>query len=259
MRIRYGAAPIAASLILIGTVTASAAPTFADGNHTRPSAVVQLASSPQGPVLVTGPGATAGAGMALYEFSGDAFPAPEPPQAVLQFNCTATNTTTRFTTGTGGVPCTTPWPPLMATGALVAGRGVSQAGLSTATAGSGFTPGQVEYFGHPLYTFVKDTPGTFSGENVAAFGGLFWLVRATAGLTPAWPRWAPKYRPQGPPSPRRRRRGSGRCTCSRSIPRAPHPAPRGPVLARRHYLHRSLQCCLAPIADYGATRCRARR
>jgi predicted lipoprotein with Yx(FWY)xxD motif len=186
MRTRFTAAPIAVSLILIGTVTASAAPSFADGNHARPSPVVQIASSPQGPVLVTGAGATAGAGMALYEFSGDAFPAPEPPVAALQFNCTASNTTTRFTTGTGGVPCTTPWPPLMATGALVAGRGVSQAGLSTATAGSGFTPGQVEYFGHPLYTFVKDTPGTFSGENVAAFGGLFWLVsrdgRPNAGV-----------------------------------------------------------------------------
>src|ERR1700722_20431993 len=103
MRTRFTAAPIAVSLILIGTVTASAAPSFADGNHARPSPVVQIASSPQGPVLVTGAGATAGAGMALYEFSGDAFPAPEPPVAALQFNCTASNTTTRFTTGTGGV------------------------------------------------------------------------------------------------------------------------------------------------------------
>ncbi|HTT92898.1 MAG TPA: hypothetical protein VMF65_25310 [Acidimicrobiales bacterium] len=178
MRIRYSLGPVFAAAVMVASVTASAAPTFADGGQSPPSgpAVVQLAYSPQGPVLVTGAGARAGAGLALYEFSGDAFPAPEPPGAVLQFNCTASNTTTRFTTGTGGTPCTTPWPPLMATGALVAGRGVRQDGLSTATAGSGFTPGQVEYFGHPLYTFIKDTPGTFSGENVGAFGGLFWLV-----------------------------------------------------------------------------------
>ncbi len=127
---------------------------------------------------MTAPGAKAGAGLALYEFSGDAFPAPEPPTPVLQFNCTATNTVERFASppGTGGTGCTTPWPPLMATGALVAGPGAIQAGLSIASASSGFTPGPVEYFGHPLYTFVKDTPGTFSGENVAVFGGLFWLV-----------------------------------------------------------------------------------
>ncbi len=178
MRIRHGVGPIVAALILVGTVTASPTPTFADGGRSGPSgpAVVMLAHSPQGLVLVTGPGAGKGAGLAVYEFSGDAYPPPEPPVPALQFNCTASNTTTRFTTGTGGTPCTTPWPPLTATATPVAGPGVSQAGLSIAGAGSGFTPGQVEYYGHPLYTFVKDTPGTFNGENVAAFGGLFWLV-----------------------------------------------------------------------------------
>ena len=176
MRIRYGVGPLVAALLTAGAVTASAAPTLAAGRSpSSAAAVVQLASSPVGRVLVTGTGATSGAGMALYEFSGDAFPAPEPPPALLQFNCTASNTTTRFTSGSGGVACTTAWPPLMATGALVAGRGVSQNGLSVASAGSGFTPGQVEYFGHPLYTFVKDTPGTFNGEDIAAFGGIFWL------------------------------------------------------------------------------------
>jgi predicted lipoprotein with Yx(FWY)xxD motif len=188
MRSRNGVGPLVAALLVAGTVTASATPTFAGERPQGLSvpATVQLAASPEGRVLVTGPGATAGAGLALYEFSGDAFPAPEPPVPLLQFNCTASNTTTRFTTGTGGVPCTTPWPPLMATGALAAGRGVSQDGLSVATAGSGFTPGQVEYFGHPLYTFVKDTAGTFNGEDVAAFGGIFWLTsrdgRPNAGV-----------------------------------------------------------------------------
>ena len=177
MRIRYGVGPVLAALLTAGAVTASAAPTLAAGSSPpSAAAVVQLASSPVGRVLVTGSGATSGAGLALYEFSGDAFPAPEPPTALLQFNCTASNTTTRFTSGSGGVACTTAWPPLMATGALVAGRGVSRNGLTVASAGSGFTPGQVEYFGHPLYTFVKDTPGTFNGEDIAAFGGIFWLV-----------------------------------------------------------------------------------
>ncbi len=194
MRTRYRVGSVVAALVMVGTVTAWATPTIAGGSQVQradhfyppPSGppTVALASSPEGLVLVTGagatmpPGATTNAGFALYEFSGDAFPPGQiPPVPVLQFNCTASNTTTRFTTGApGGTPCTKPWPPLMANGPLVAGRGVSQAGLSIATSSSGFTPGQVLYFGHPLYTFVKDTPGTFVGENVAAFGGLFWLA-----------------------------------------------------------------------------------
>jgi predicted lipoprotein with Yx(FWY)xxD motif len=110
-------------------------------------------------------------------FSGDSFPTAGMVSPLLQFHCTAANTTTRFSTGKGGIGCTTPWPPLMSSGALLAGPGVSQAGLSTAGATSGFTPGQVEYFGHPLYTFVRDkAPGEFTGEDVSAFGGIFWLV-----------------------------------------------------------------------------------
>ena len=223
MRIRYGVGPVVAALLTAGAVTASAAPTLAAGRSpSSAAAVVQLASSPVGRVLVTGSGATSGAGLALYEFSGDAFPPPEPPPALLQFNCTASNTTTRFTSGSGGVACTTIWPPLMATGALVAGRGVNQNGLSVASAGSGFTPGQVEYFGHPLYTFVKDTPGTFNGEDIAAFGGIFWLVSHATGFpTQVQPKWAPKYHRPGPLYPPRLPREAGLCTCSRSIPPAP--------------------------------------
>ena len=194
MRTRYRVGSVVAALVMVGTGTAWATPTLAGGSqvqradHFNPPQsgppTVELASSPEGPVLVTGPGATTPPGattnadFALYEFSGDAFPPAQiPPVPLLQFNCTSSNTTTRFTTGApGGTACTKAWPPLMASGTPVAGRGVSQADLSVATSSSGFTPGQVLYFGHPLYTFVRDTPGTFVGENVAAFGGLFWLA-----------------------------------------------------------------------------------
>ncbi len=191
MSTRSRSGPIVAALAVAASVVAWASPSFADGiGHGRYPAqaglpVVQVAQSPEGPVLVTGPGATVGAGWALYEFSGDAFTAPEPATPVLQFQCTASNTTTRFSTGTGGVGCTTPWPPLMTTGNLVAGPGVQQSGLSTVGAGSGYTQGQIEYFGHPLYTFVKDSPGTFNGENFAVFGGVFWLVSPRGGVPDA--------------------------------------------------------------------------
>ena len=181
MRTRHRLGPVVVALVMVSTVMAGVTPAFADpGPSQAPpfsNAVVEVVHSPEGSVLVTGPGATIGAGRALYEFSGDAFPSPEPPPAVFQFHCTASNTSARFTTGIGGTPCTTPWPPLMASGPLAAGPPASQADLSTSAAGSGFTTGQVEYFGHPLYTFVGDTmAGEFNGENVAAFGGIFWLV-----------------------------------------------------------------------------------
>ncbi len=188
MRIQRGRSHLvlaAAGLLMIATVMASPSPALGGGRGSASprsgSSVVEVVTSPEGRVLVTGPGASVGAGMALYEFSGDAFSPQPPAPAVLQFHCTATNTTTRFSTGMGGTPCTTPWPPLMASGALVAGPGVRETGLSRAVAGSGFTTGQVEYFGHPLYTFFKDTPGTFNGEGVAAFGGIFWLVSPRDG------------------------------------------------------------------------------
>ena len=231
-----------AALLVAGTVTASATPTFAGERPQGPSvpATVQLATSPEGRVLVTGPGATAGAGLALYEFSGDAFPAPEPPVPLLQFNCTASNTTTRFTTGTGGVPCTTPWPPLMATRALAAGRGVSQDGLSVATAGSGFTPGQVEYFGHPLYTFIKDTAGTFNGEDVAAFGGIFWLTSRDGRPNPGVAKVGTRYRHRGLPFRPLQARGSGPCTCSHWTPRAKLRLVGGELRAACKHVHRPM-------------------
>lgn len=195
---RFG--PVVAALVIASTISVPATASFADGLPGGPpvpgpshpgAAVVQVAQSTYGPVLVTGPGASVGAGLALYEFSGDAF-SPQPPlaegTAVLQFHCTATNTTARFSSGSSTKPtaCTTPWPPLMASGSsLVAGPGVSQSGLSVASATSGYTTGQVEYYGHPLYTFVKDTVGTFNGENYGVFGGIFWLVSPRDGLPDA--------------------------------------------------------------------------
>lgn len=104
-------------------------------------------------------------GRALYSFSGDAFP-PSLPGAA-GFECTALNTS-------GGIPCTTPWPALLATGQVVAGDGVSQAALGTVTRNG---VDQVTYNGQPLYTFVGDMePGRVNGANVTAFGGIFRLM-----------------------------------------------------------------------------------
>lgn len=173
MRVRH-LFPVIVVFAALAAAAAAAGPvSAAQGGPSRASVVspaagsgarvvVRASASRYGPVLVTG------SGLALYGFSGDAFPfsVKNPPQ--FQIDCTALNTSP------SGLPCTTPWPPLLATGRLVAGPGVRRAGLGTVTRDG---VKQVTYFGQPLYTFVGDTTaGQVNGENVAAFKGVFWLV-----------------------------------------------------------------------------------
>lgn len=67
--------------------------------------------------------------------------------------------------------CQAYWPPVMSSGAPVAGVHVSAAHLGrTAT-------GQVTYYGHPLYTYVADTkPKQTKGEGSGAWGGKWYVV-----------------------------------------------------------------------------------
>lgn len=121
--------------------------------------VVSAFHSRYGRVLVTSKG------MPLYVFSGDALPFSMAPGA-LQLACTALNT------AANGIPCTKPWPPLLATGPLVARQGVKQSALGTLTRDH---VTQVTYHGRPLYTFFKDTPYHPAGEDITAFKGAFHL------------------------------------------------------------------------------------
>jgi predicted lipoprotein with Yx(FWY)xxD motif len=68
--------------------------------------------------------------------------------------------------------CAATWPPLLASGKLVAGKGLDQSLLGTTQRTDGTT--QVTYAGHPLYYFAKDAqPGDTNGEAV---GGVWFLV-----------------------------------------------------------------------------------
>jgi predicted lipoprotein with Yx(FWY)xxD motif len=111
---------------------------------------------------------TNAAGMTLYYF------APDTPTKAA---CTASVITPT------GKPCTVLWPPLL----LAAGAPTSATSLpGKLTAVEDGNGRQVEYQGHPLYTFSEDTaPGQANGEG---FGGKWFVAVPTlapASATPA--------------------------------------------------------------------------
>jgi len=155
--------------MLSATAPAAAAPARGAGQATAGRAaagaavIVTTTTSRFGRVLVTG------SGRSLYTFTGDGFPFS--PTGTPQLACTALNKAM-------GVRCTDLWPPLLATGRLIARGGVRQAGLGTVTRNH---VKQVTYFGHPLYRYLGDSAaGQMNGENLPQFDGM-WYLDATSG------------------------------------------------------------------------------
>ncbi len=72
--------------------------------------------------------------------------------------------------------CAQFWPPLLTSGAAVAGSGVDASKLGTTTRKDGTV--QVTYNGSPLYYFAKDKqPGDVKGQKVQGT----WFVMAPSG------------------------------------------------------------------------------
>lgn len=70
--------------------------------------------------------------------------------------------------------CAKAWPPMMTSGAPLAGDGVTAGMLGTTQRTDGT---QVTYDGKPLYYFVGDHgAGTVAGEGITHFGGSWYLV-----------------------------------------------------------------------------------
>jgi predicted lipoprotein with Yx(FWY)xxD motif len=136
-------------LVPLGLVTAGYAATATVPAAASPSAPVvkEVKSSKLGEILVNAQGRT------LYRYT---------PDSATKVTCT------------GG--CVVSWPPLTlpnGTTQAVGGPGVT--GLTTIKSGGKL---QVEYRGHPLYTFVGDTrAGTTSGQGLDGK----WFVVGTAG------------------------------------------------------------------------------
>jgi predicted lipoprotein with Yx(FWY)xxD motif len=71
--------------------------------------------------------------------------------------------------------CASYWPPVLTSGAPMAGSGASASLLGTAPRSDGTT--QVLYDGHPLYYFVVDKQaGDTKGEGLNNFGGAWYAV-----------------------------------------------------------------------------------
>jgi predicted lipoprotein with Yx(FWY)xxD motif len=75
--------------------------------------------------------------------------------------------------------CASVWPPLMASGHVARGAGVSAAKLGTVARRGGGR--EVTYAGHPLYYYVGDSrPGQTVGEGLNQFGAT-WDIVAPSG------------------------------------------------------------------------------
>jgi predicted lipoprotein with Yx(FWY)xxD motif len=127
------------------------------GGNTTPTANTTASSIKTATVTVNGKAETIltnAAGMTLYYRTSD-----KPPTTVCS----------------GG--CASAWPPLLVTGSSVPSSAASLPGkLSVQTDANG---NQVQYNGHPLYTYSGDSaPGQTNGEGVA---GIWFVV--TSNLT----------------------------------------------------------------------------
>jgi predicted lipoprotein with Yx(FWY)xxD motif len=74
--------------------------------------------------------------------------------------------------------CAAAWPPVLANGEPVVGRGLHARLLGTSRRRDGRV--QVTYRGHPLYYYVHDSPGRILCHDVFEYGGT-WLVVAPDG------------------------------------------------------------------------------
>jgi predicted lipoprotein with Yx(FWY)xxD motif len=76
-----------------------------------------------------------------------------------------------------GPACRKTWPPVTTNGKPKAGTGVSASHLRV------IKGHQVTYYGHPLYTFFKDTKaGQTKGEGLFKFGGYWYLSSARGSI-----------------------------------------------------------------------------
>jgi predicted lipoprotein with Yx(FWY)xxD motif len=130
-----------------GASTPASAP--ASGSPSAGVATVSVADSKLGKILVGTGGRT------LYLFEADT-----------------------SSTSTCSGSCAAAWPPLVTTGAPVAGQGAKANLVGTSKRSDGTT--MVTYNGHPLYYYVGDSKaGDTTGEELTQFGAKWYVLNAS--------------------------------------------------------------------------------
>ena len=124
--------------------------------------------------------------------------------------------------------CATAWPPLLAKGKPIGGKGLIASKLGTIKRSGGSR--QVTYNGHPLYLFIKDTrPGQVNGQGLTAFGAAWFAVSPAGNQVPSKPsRHAarPSSSPAAPaPPPVAKPKAAPKPTPQPPAPPAAKPAP----------------------------------
>jgi predicted lipoprotein with Yx(FWY)xxD motif len=156
---------ITAATVFIAVITAgcgSTTPT-ATASSPSPAASPSPAPSPAAAVATIKVAADAKLGQILVNGSG---------MTVYLFVADKGTASTCYTS------CATLWPPVLTTGAPIAGTGATASLLGTTTR----TDGKVEvtYAGHPLYYFIQDKKaGDTTGQGINGFGGLWWVLSAS--------------------------------------------------------------------------------
>ncbi len=141
------------SQALTNPSTSATATATATASATATGVTLAVAGSAVGDVLFDGPG------QAIYLFAKETGNRPDCYGA-----------------------CAAAWPPVLTTGAPVAGTGVEAALLGTTARTDGST--QVTLAGHPLYYYAHEGKNEVTCHNVDEFGGL-WLAVTAAGAPAA--------------------------------------------------------------------------
>jgi predicted lipoprotein with Yx(FWY)xxD motif len=147
-RIRFALATSMGAALLLGSALAGVSEGAAAAPSKNEGAKISLRHTAHGKVLV---GAN---GHSIYTFTSD---------TTNHSNCNKA--------------CRKQWPPVTSAGKPHAGPGVSASHLKV------IKGRQVTYYGHPLYTYFKDTKaGQTKGETLFKFGGYWYLSSARGAL-----------------------------------------------------------------------------
>ena len=151
---------VTAATVFMAAILAGCGSTTPSAAVASPSPAASPASSPAAAAATIKVAADAKLGQILVNGEG---------MTVYLFVADTSTASTCYTS------CAAIWPPVVTTGAPVAGTAAKASLLGTTTR----TDGKVEvtYAGHPLYYFIQDKkPGDTTGQGVNGFGALWWVL-----------------------------------------------------------------------------------